>query len=64
MPASSSTENVSTASEKEVKKLLHVNSKNDKNSSESSIDGYNVKDENVMLSPSTAQGTDKLDCIR
>ena len=61
VPASSSTKNVSAASEEEVKKLLHVNDENDENSLESSIDDDNVKVKNVTLNPSTSQDTDKLE---
>ena len=58
---SSFTESFRTATTKEVKKLLHVYYENDENSSESSIEDDNVKDENITLSLSTSQDTDKLD---
>ena len=61
MPISSSTEDVSTASKKQVKSSLHVNYENDENSLESSIEDDNVKVENVTLNPSTSQDTDELE---
>ena len=61
VPVFSSTRDVSTASEKEVKRSLYINDEHHENSLESSIEDDNVKVENVNLKPLTSQDTDKLE---